>query len=217
SGIKKVAVSPVTGDILSAAYDRRIRIWRARDFTSIAELDSLPSVWERSLNWSPDGTQVVAGTFDGTVAVWASADGSRIHPRTSAAEKGNCCFNEVSADGGDDAALVSDDGLIRLIRLSPHSARLAATVEPAGGRILMNAVTMDDDSGLVVTGTHDHTLHIFRRRADSLVGEIQVRLGEGPLNSIRIAHVPGYQHEIFAACYSGAIVRCSPDGRGIHK
>ena len=54
SGIKKVAVSPVTGDILSAAYDQRIRIWSARDFTPIAELDSLPSVWEGSLNWSFD-------------------------------------------------------------------------------------------------------------------------------------------------------------------
>ncbi len=217
SGIKKVAVSPVTGDILSAAYDQRIRIWSARDFTPIAELDSLPSVWERSLNWSFDGTQVVAGTFDGTVVMWASADGSRIHPRASTAEKGNCCFNEVSANSNGDAALVSDDGLIRLIHLSPHSARLAATVEPAGGRILMNAASMDDDSGLVVAGAHDHTLHILRRRADSLDGEIEVRLGEGPLNSIRIAHVPGYRHEIFAACYSGAIVRCSADGRIIDK
>ncbi len=217
SGIKKVAVSPVTGDILSAAYDQRIRVWSARDFASIAELDSLPSVWERSLNWSPDGTQVVAGTFDGTVAVWIAADGSRVHPPTSTAEKGNCCFNEVSADSAGGAALVSDDGLIRLVHLSPHSARLVATVEPAGGRVLMNAVTTDDDSRLVVAGAHDHTLHIFRRRADSLEGEVEVRLGEGPLNSIRIARVTGYEHDIFAACYSGAIVRCSPDGDGIHK
>jgi WD40 repeat protein len=216
SGIKKVAVSPVTGDIVSAAYDQRVRIWDAGDFTSTAEVDSLPSVWERSLNWSPDGTQIVAGTFDGTVAVWASADGRRIHPRGSATENGNCCFNDVAANSGGDAALVSDDGLIRLIHISPREARLASTVEPAGGRILMNAVTMDD-SGLVVTGAHDHTLHIFRRRLDSLAGEIEVRLGEGPLNSIRVAHVPGFRHEIFAACYSGAVVRCSSDGRIIDK
>ena len=32
SGIKKVAVSPTNGDILSSAYDQRIRIWDAQSF-----------------------------------------------------------------------------------------------------------------------------------------------------------------------------------------
>jgi WD40 repeat protein len=214
SGIKKIAVSPVTGDILSAAYDQRIRIWSASSFAPLAELNSLSSVWERSLNWSSDGTSVVGGTFDGTVVVWDARDGRRIgHLGTVGAAEGNCCFNEVSATSKGDAALVSDDGFVRLIRLTPSEVEITTTVEPLGGRILMNAVTLDEASGLVVTGAHNHTLHIFHRTPDSLADEIEVRLGEGPLNSIRIAHCPGFENDIFAACYSGAIVRVSADGR----
>ena len=33
SGIKKVAVSPRTGDILSAAYDQRVIVWDAESLT----------------------------------------------------------------------------------------------------------------------------------------------------------------------------------------
>ena len=55
SGIKKVAVSPVTGDILSAAYDQRILIWDAADLRQKLQLESRLGTWERSFNWSPDG------------------------------------------------------------------------------------------------------------------------------------------------------------------
>ena len=55
SGIKKVAVSPLTGDILSAAYDQRIMIWDAFDLRKKHQLESRLSTWERSFNWSWDG------------------------------------------------------------------------------------------------------------------------------------------------------------------
>jgi WD40 repeat protein len=38
-------------------------------------------------------------------------------------------------------------------------------------------------------------------------------LGQGPINSIRVATCPGHEGAAFAACYSGAIVRIAPDGR----
>ena len=75
SGIKKVATSPVSGDILSAAYDQRILVWDADSFTQKAKLDHKLTTWERSFNWTPDGKQILAGTFDGTVLVWDAASG----------------------------------------------------------------------------------------------------------------------------------------------
>ncbi len=39
SGIKKVAVSPVNGDLLSAAYDQRILIWDAADLRKKLQLE----------------------------------------------------------------------------------------------------------------------------------------------------------------------------------
>ena len=46
-------------------------------------------------------------------------------------------------------------------------------------------------------------------KGDTLAAEIDVRLGEGPINSLRIANHPGHECEIFAACYSSRIVRVS--------
>src|SRR5207245_569453 len=115
------------------------------------------------------------GTFDGTVVTWSALTGARL---LEAGERrpgeGNPCFNEVSAghagrDG--EIALVSDDGYVRLGLLTPDFAEITATITPRAGRVLMNAVVVDDVSGLVVTGAHDHHVHIFRRVGGELSGE----------------------------------------------
>ena len=223
SGIKKVAVSPASGDVLSAAYDQRILVWSADDFALKAEMESLPSMWERSLNWSPDGRHVLAGTFDGTVVEWDAVDGRRtLEVGAQSEEKGNACFNDVSANDEGEVALVSDDGYVRLARVRDAEALWLAKTEPASGRMLMNAVCMDEAGGRVVTGSHNQRLHIYRKVGGSLLDEVEVSLDEGPINCIRIAHNPGFESQIFAACYSGAIVRLTPEGRitgtiNVHK
>lgn len=212
SGIKKVCTSPATGDILSAAYDQRIRIWDALGLEPKVELEKVPITWERSLNWAPDGKSILAGTFDGTVLEWNAATGRLIAELGRAnSAPGNACFNEASA-GADAVAVVSDDGYIRMARLKPTHAEWLATVEPAAGRVLMNAVTLDDESGTVMTGAHNHSLHIFDLNAGELSDEVSVALGEGPINCIRIAHNPGFEGDAFVACYSSAIVRVERRG-----
>ena len=100
SGIKKVAVSPANGDILSAAYDQRIRIWDAADFSPKQELARHPATWERSFNWSPDGSQILAGSFDGTALLWDAGSGERLAEiGGGGAVPGNACLNDVSASG----------------------------------------------------------------------------------------------------------------------
>jgi WD40 repeat protein len=216
SGIKKVGASPANGDILSAAYDQRIRIFDAQTFEPKAELAPLLSKWERSFTWSRDGATVLAGTFDGTVVVWDAATGERLR-EVGGSGGGNACFNEVSSNAAGDFVVVSDDGLVRSGRLTADSAELHETIEPRSGRILMNAITLDDSSGLVVAGAHDHKLHLFTRTTDGLRDEIELPLGEGPINSIRVAHCAGHENEIFAGCYSGAVVRVSARGAIVAK
>jgi WD40 repeat protein len=220
SGIKKVATSPITGDILSAAYDQQVLVWDARTFALKVRLDSRRNTWERSFNWTPDGARVLAGTFDGTVLVWDAATGLCLSELghagdTAEAGPGNACLNDVSADGQGDLAVVSDDGYVRLARLTADEGRWLSETEPASGRMLANAVTIDGPR--VVTGAHDHTIHLFNRRGDRLEDEVEVRLGRGPINCVRIAHQPGYEGETFAACYGGDIVRLGPSGdvRGV--
>ncbi|HWZ46246.1 MAG TPA: hypothetical protein VNW97_22425, partial [Candidatus Saccharimonadales bacterium] len=213
SGIKKVCTSPANGDILSAAYDQRIRIWDAQTLEPKIELARAATTWERSLNWSPDGASILAGTFDGTVLVWDAATGrlsQQVGDQKSA--PGNACFNEASATPAGDMAVVSDDGYIRLAKLTAGASAWRGQFEPSSGRVLMNAVTLDSETRRVFTGTHDHRLMIFDWKADALVNERVLALGEGPINSIRVTHNPGFDGDAFVACYSGAVVHVTRAG-----
>jgi WD40 repeat protein len=211
SGIKKVAVSRVNGDILSCAYDQRIRVWNAESFKPKLELEAHRALWERSFAWAPDGRTVLAGTFDGAVLQWDAASGRLLSKcGGSPGDDGNACFNEASVAPDGTVALVADDGLVRLINISHREARLIAAAEPAGGRCLMNAVTLDPWSDRIIAGAHDHRLHVFSRAEQKLTPLETVALGQGPINSIRVSNHKDHEGAIFAACYSGAIVRVAP-------
>jgi WD40 repeat protein len=210
SGIKKVAVSPISGDILSAAYDQRVFIWDAADLRRKRRLETRLATWERSFNWTPDGASVLAGTFDGTLLEWDANSGRCL--REIGGTGGNACLNEVSADDRGDVVVVSDDGRVRLGRLSCSESDWTQTVSPQAGRILMNAVNLDPATASVACGAHDHTLHLFDKTGESLSNERVTALGEGPINSIRVAHHAGFEGQAFVACYSGAIVRVSRQG-----
>lgn len=218
SGIKKVAVSPATGDILSAAYDQRILVWDALTFDLKIELDSHDATWERSFNWSPDGQNILAGTFDGTVLRWDALSGrlcDEIGADTLPA--GNACINDVYSSDQGFTALVSDDGFIRTAMLSTTESRWLETVEPMSGRILMNAVCLKDEdgtgctAGMLIAGAHDQNLHVFSIQDGKLGPEIELALNEGPINCIRMAQSQSGRDEAFVACYSGAVVRVSLD------
>ena len=213
SGVKKVACSPRDGAILSAAYDQQIRVWDGRDYTHRLTLENRASKWERSFNWSPDGEHVVAGTFDGTVLVWRADAGRCVGELgVQASTPGNACFNDVATNGHGDIALVSDEGTLRVGRLTGDESHWIDACAPAAGRMLMNAVTMDAHGDIIVGGAHDQVLHVFARGADGLRVRTSTHLGEGPINGVRIADRPGWPGAAFVACYSGAIVRVDLDG-----
>jgi WD40 repeat protein len=212
SGIKIVAVSPASGNIFSAAYDRRLVIWDTDTLTERLMLQSAPSAWERSFNWTPDGSKLVAGTFDGTIIGWDAQDGRQLFE--IGAPGGNACLNEV-ASVGDLIAAVADDGYVRLGRLSRSDASWIARREPSPKRVLANAITADADAGIIAAGFHDHTLRGFS--CDEKLSELWAKdLEEGPINSVRVLNAEG-RHEILAACYSGCVVRTTVDGQVLAK
>ena len=212
SGIKKVATSPVNGDILSAAYDQKILVWDAESFSQKVELERKPTTWERSFNWSPDGRRILAGTFDGTALIWDARTG-KCQDEIGERGMGNVCLNDVSANDEGEIVTVSDDGFIRLGKLTPTQARWVAKVEPSAGRMLANAVTLDETYHSVISGAHDQKLHLFEKLNGELGKEIEVAIGEGPINCVRVSHHPGYEGQAFVACYSGAIVQVDQTGR----
>ncbi|MEO6454859.1 MAG: WD40 repeat domain-containing protein, partial [Ginsengibacter sp.] len=159
SAIKKVAVSPLNGDILSAAYDQRILIWDSRDNNMKQKLVPKSGLWERSFNWTPDGKRVTAGTFDGTVLIWDVATGECIDELgVVLKQKGNCCFNDIASMENHRVVTVSDDGLIRIGELTEHSANWITSFYPNAGRTLMNAITYDSANKQIIVGTHEQNI-----------------------------------------------------------
>ncbi len=218
SAIKKVAVSPETGDILSAAYDQQILIWDCHTFACKQRLQSQPSLWERSFNFSTDGKSVVAGTFDGTVLVWDASTGRCTHEvGKTKALPGNACFNDLASQDGDKLVLVSDDGHIRVASLNQQTAAWHYDKQPGASRVLMNAVTVCDDGHRVIAGAHNQRLSIYEQNDSDLSLASSIALNEGPINCIRTSYLPGYERDIFVACYSGTLAHLSADGSLLNK
>jgi WD40 repeat protein len=210
SGIKRVAISPSNGDILSAAYDQRILIWDSGTLALRAELEQRITAWERSLTWSHRGTEVLGGTFDGTVLRW-DAESGRCLAEIGQPEPGNVCLNDLAADDAGDLVTVSDDGVVRRGMLTASAARWSAAARPPSGRVLSNAVTTDPLGGVVIAGTHNQRIQTYRKDPrDGLAHLTELTLGEGPVNCLRVATSAGYRGQVFAACYSGMVVRVDP-------
>jgi WD40 repeat protein len=150
------------------------------------------------------------------VLIWDAVTGQCLGEVGERGE-GNACFNDVSGTAAGDILTVSDDGLLRLGRLTPTEAKWVAEIEPKSGRILANAITIDAEYAMAVSGAHNQALHLFDFDGQTLSGEIEVPLGEGPINCVRISHHKGHEQESFVACYSGAIVRVSRQGEILGK
>jgi len=214
SGIKKIAVSPANGDLLSAAYDQRILIWNAESLELRVELEPHPGTWERSLNWSPDGASVLAGSFDGSVLSWDAVSGVRRGEVPSGMQhSGNACFNDVSCSENGLCASVSDDGYVRLARVSSKACAWLDQAVPRGRRLLMNAVHLSSAmpgqpfDSLIWAGAHDQVLHVFESTDGRIGAETTLALDEGPINCIRTLAPAAGKQLAFVACYSGAVVR----------
>jgi hypothetical protein len=71
-----VAVSP-DGHLIAAPDDSRVKIFDARDGALVATLESH---WAAvvSIAFSADGRRVISGSQDGTVKVWAAANGETL-------------------------------------------------------------------------------------------------------------------------------------------
>ncbi len=64
------------GRLATTGADRRLRIWQ-RDGKLIRNIEPL-SDWAYCVAFSPDGTRVITGTWDGQVTIWDAASGKQV-------------------------------------------------------------------------------------------------------------------------------------------
>ncbi len=220
SGVKKVAISPLNGDLLSAGYDQRIVVWDAETLQPKLELPPTTGIWERSLCFSADGERILAGTFDGTVLSFRADTGEpEFVLGAEGSPPGNACFNDISCGPGGVFVTVSDDGLVRSASVQA-SATPPRIVAPAQGRVLMNAVEVSPDGRVAAAGTHDGRVLLYSLSEGAPELRASAELGCGPVNSLSFRGGPvqsggeggELEREVFAGCYSGAIVALRGDG-----
>jgi len=224
AGIKKVACSPHNGDILSAAYDQRVLIWDAHTFKIKTELQHQPSIWERSFNWSSDTHSVYAGSFDGTVIEWDADSGNckQEYGNKNDEQQGNACFNDVAVLDNSTIAVVSDDGLVRTGKLSASEAVWQHIHTPETGRILMNAITTQQNAGgnkltEIITGTHEQSIQRFDVSTGGMQQTLCVNLQRGPINCVRVSSHDDFVDQYLVACYTGSILRIDRDGNPLSE
>ncbi|XVV17461.1 hypothetical protein ACQP2X_24690 [Actinoplanes sp. CA-131856] len=128
----------------------------------------------KSLAVSPDGATVAAGDANNQVIVWDLGTG-KIVRRLGAADPNLAVLGVAYLDGGTTVAAAGTDGTVRLF--GPDHDKPVRTLGRAGSSPL-RAMTVSRDGRLLLTGSEDHKLHLWRL-ADGSVREF-----DGPDSTI---------------------------------
>lgn len=189
TGVKAVAFDR-HGDVASIGYDQYLRRTDPMSGRQVSAVPTPLGLWERTLTRLPDG-RLAAGSFEG--GVWMeSPSGGFVEALPGIV--GNPCINDVAV-GPRGVVASCDDGCVRTF----DASGLVATTAP--GPALLNAVTATTDA--VLAGSHDQFVYGWDGTAPCGPPDWSMRVGSGPINSIRAAH----QSTAFVASYGGTITK----------
>jgi WD40 repeat protein len=159
-----LAFSPDSRHLLSAHFDRTVRVW---DTATGDEEDRIPSAHTIaifSLALSPDGKTVVTTSGDETVKVWDAATGRRI--KTLEPPHGCPAWCVAFRSDGKLLASASMDGIIKLWNTQGWKQQEDDVRDPTGG---VHSVAFSPDGRLLAWGSTDATVKVW----DSVTKEIQ--------------------------------------------
>lgn len=108
--VSDCAISPDTTFIVSASYDKTLKVWDARS-GGLSHTLSGHTGEVLGCAVSPDNSYIVSASWDGSLKIWDAKSGKEIRTLTGHRDKVNSCT--VSADG----SLIlsaSDDGTLKL-------------------------------------------------------------------------------------------------------
>jgi WD40 repeat protein len=195
------AFSPDGSRIVSASYDRTLKLWEAVE--SGAELGARKpgSGSIRACAFSPDGRRIMTAGEEGPLRLWDTKSGEEIPSATPFPESSACASSP-------DGSRIASAGRI----LDAESGAVVTTF--SGHSEPVTACAFSPDGRRVVSGSHDHTLRIWNAETGVSIHTLGVERSERELAEALPELDPDASAEILGRASHTDVVRAcafSPD------
>jgi cytochrome c len=152
--VAAIAAAPDGRLAASAGWDRTVRVWDLETAAQILEIPARDNV--NVVQFSPDGTRILAGNSDGSIQVWRAADGSQL------AVLNGHDFAVTALDLAADGRLAATGSVDETVQLwDLEQGERALTLFGHEGPVL--TVALSPDRSLVASGGIDGTVRVWRR------------------------------------------------------
>jgi WD40 repeat protein len=158
-GIIEVAWSPDAGQLATASWDDKIKIWDVSGWTLDTTLtDHTDAVY--SIEWSPDGSMLASGSWDDSVIIWDTDTWTS--ETTLTAPGGNVRSVSWSSDGAYLAA-GSDDDTIRIWDTSSWDVDTSYSCTDVPW-----SIDWSPDDDYIAAGQYDYVVSVWDTTDDAL-------------------------------------------------
>ncbi|MGK3969538.1 AAA family ATPase [Sorangium sp. So ce118] len=167
--VNACAVSPDGQRIVSASWDRTLKVWDLASGKLLSTLEG-HSGWVNACAVSPDGQRIVSASTDSTLKVWDLASGKLLSTLEGHSGDVNACA--VSPDG-QRIVSASTDSTLKVWDLA--SGKLLSTLEGHSDRV--NACAVSPDGQRIVSASNDSTLKVWDLASGKLLSTLEGHSG----------------------------------------
>ncbi|MDX2265161.1 MAG: TIR domain-containing protein [Hyphomicrobiales bacterium] len=159
--VSSVGFSPDSKTILSASWDKTVRLWNAQTGGLIRTLKGHKSAIYDA-GFSLDGKSIVSGSFDSTARLWSAQTGSLIHTLEG---HGKCVSAVAFSPDGKTVVSGSYDQTLKL--WNTETGSVIRTLEGHGDTVW--AASFSPDGKTIISGSWDKTLKLWEVKTGRLI------------------------------------------------